>query len=120
ETSRIMLAAVDVGILNITRYQPPEPEDWFFGQRRLGLEIRDFYGRLIDGSQGAPGRIRSGGDGGGLAMQASPPTEPLLALFSGVVETDEAGNAEVSFDIPQFAGTARFMAVAWTAEGVGH
>jgi alpha-2-macroglobulin len=37
-----------------------------------------------------------------------------------VVETDEAGNAEVSFDIPQFAGTARVMAVAWTGEGVGH
>jgi alpha-2-macroglobulin len=120
ETGRIMLAAVDVGILNITRYQPPEPEAWFFGQRRLGLEIRDFYGRLIDGAQGAPGRIRSGGDAGGLAMQASPPTEPLLALFSGVIETDEAGNAEVSFDIPQFAGTARVMAVAWTGEGVGH
>jgi alpha-2-macroglobulin len=119
ETGRIMLAAVDVGILNITRYQPPEPEAWFFGQRRLGLEIRDFYGRLIDGAQGAPGRIRSGGDAAGLAMQATPPTEPLLALFSGVIETDDAGNAEVSFDIPQFAGTARVMAVAWTGEGVG-
>jgi alpha-2-macroglobulin len=120
ETGRIMLAAVDVGILNIIRYEPPEPEAWFFGQRQMGLEIRDFYGRLIDGAQGAPGRIRSGGDGGGLAMQASPPTEPLLALFSGVVETDAAGNAEVTFDIPQFAGTARVMAVAWTGAGVGH
>jgi alpha-2-macroglobulin len=117
---RIMLAAVDVGILNLTRYQPPEPESWFFGQRRMGIEIRDFYGRLIDGSQGVPGRIRSGGDAGGLAMQASPPTEPLLALFSGVIETDEEGHAEISFEIPQFAGTVRVMAVAWTGEGVGH
>jgi alpha-2-macroglobulin len=86
----------------------------------MGLEIRDFYGRLIDSSQGAPGRVRSGGDGGGLAIQASPPTEPLVALFSGVVETDEEGRTEVSFDIPQFAGTVRVMAVAWTSEGVGH
>jgi hypothetical protein len=27
----------------------PSLKDWFFGQRRLGTEIRDVYGRLIDG-----------------------------------------------------------------------
>jgi uncharacterized protein YfaS (alpha-2-macroglobulin family) len=115
-----MVAAVDVGILNLTRYEPPDPESWFFGQRQMGLEIRDFYGRLIDGSLGLPGRVRSGGDGGGLAMQASPPTEPLVAFFSGVVETDEEGRAEIGFDIPQFNGTVRVMAVGWTEDGVGH
>src|ERR1700745_3096753 len=29
------------------------------------------------------------------------------------------GTAEVNFDIPDFAGTARVMAVAWTATKVG-
>ena len=33
-----MVAAVDVGILNLTSYQPPDPEAWYFGQRALGLE----------------------------------------------------------------------------------
>ena len=59
-----MVAAVDVGILNLTKYKAPDPEAWFFGQRRLGIELRDLYGRLIDGSLGATGRIRTGGDGG--------------------------------------------------------
>ncbi|RUW70300.1 MG2 domain-containing protein, partial [Mesorhizobium sp. M1E.F.Ca.ET.063.01.1.1] len=40
----VMVAAVDVGILNLTNYKAPDPEDWFFGQRMLGLEIRDLYG----------------------------------------------------------------------------
>lgn len=120
ERGRVMVAAVDVGILNLTRYEPPAPDDWFFGQRQMGIEIRDLYGRLIDGSLGAPGRIRSGGDEGGPGMQGSPPTEPLVALFSGVVETDESGRAEVSFAIPQFNGTARVMAVAWSEDGIGH
>ncbi|HCJ71621.1 MAG TPA: hypothetical protein DHW67_07750, partial [Agrobacterium sp.] len=33
---------------------------------------------------------------------------------------DANGKATVSFDIPQFNGTARIMAVAWTKTGVGH
>ncbi len=120
EDAYVTLAAVDVGILNLTRYQAPDPESWYFGQRRLGLEIRDLYGRLIDGSLGITGRLRTGGDGGQMPIQGSPPTEKLVAFFSGPVKLDQDGNATVSFDIPQFNGTARLMAVAWTKSGVGH
>ncbi|MDF0696139.1 alpha-2-macroglobulin family protein [Rhizobium sp. MC63] len=120
EDAYVTVAAVDVGILNLTRYEPPNPEDWYFGQRQLGLEIRDLYGRLIDGSLGATGKLRTGGDGGAIALQASPPTQKLVAFFSGPVKLDSEGNAKVSFDIPQFNGTARVMAVAWSKTGVGH
>ena len=117
----VMVAAVDVGILNLTRYEAPDPEAWYFGQRSLGLELRDLYGRLIDGSLGATGRIRTGGDGGAaLQAQGSPPTEKLVAFFSGPVRLDTDGKATVNFDIPQFNGTVRIMTVAWTKEAVGH
>lgn len=116
----VTVAAVDVGILNLTRYEPPKPDEWYFGQRRLGLEIRDIYGRLIDGSLGATGRLRTGGDGGQVALQGSPPKEKLVAFFAGPVELDGDGKAIIRFDIPQFNGTARVMAVAWTKTGVGH
>ena len=66
EEARITVAAVDVGILNLTRYQAPDPGEHFFGQKQLGTEIRDLYGYLIDGMQGTRGAIRSGGDAGGL------------------------------------------------------
>ncbi len=120
EGAYVTVAAVDVGILNLTRYEVPDPEGWYFGQRQLGLEIRDLYGRLIDGSLGATGRLRTGGDGGQLPLQGNPPTEELVAFFSGPVELDASGKAIVSFDIPQFNGTARVMAVAWSKRGVGH
>lgn len=116
----VMVAAVDVGILNLTRYQAPDPESWYFGQRRLGLEMRDLYGRLIDGSLGETGALRSGGDGGMMALQASPPKEKLVAFFSGPVKLDRNGKAEIKFDIPQFNGTVRIMAVAWSRTGIGH
>ncbi|MGO8655209.1 hypothetical protein ACC771_05740, partial [Rhizobium ruizarguesonis] len=98
EDAYVTVAAVDVGILNLTRYEPPNPEDWYFGQRQLGLEIRDLYGRLIDGSLGATGKLRTGGDGGAVALQASPPTQKLVAFFSGPVKLDAEGKANVSFD----------------------
>ncbi|WP_337267185.1 alpha-2-macroglobulin family protein [Oryzifoliimicrobium ureilyticus] len=120
EEAYVTLAAVDVGILNLTRYEPPNPEEWYFGQKMLGLEIRDIYGRLIDGSLGSTGRLRTGGDGGEVSLQASPPKEKLLAFFSGPVKLDATGHAKVTFDLPQFNGTARLMAVAWTKTGVGH
>ena len=118
--ARVVIAAVDVGILNLTRYQPPDPVGWYFGQRRLGVEMRDLYGRLIDGSLGVAGSIRTGGDGPGPAIKGSAPKERLVALYSGIVDLDADGRGTVSFDIPQFNSTVRLMAVAWTRSGVGN
>jgi uncharacterized protein YfaS (alpha-2-macroglobulin family) len=119
EQAYVTVAAVDVGILNLTRYKPPAPENYYYDQKRLTAELRDLYGRLIDGMQGARGRIRSGGDSGG-AWGAPPPTQPPLSLFSGLGQVGADGTAEVSFDIPAFNGTVRVMAVAWTGTKVGH
>ena len=118
--AHVTLAAVDVGILNVTGYRPPAPDAWYFGQRRLGIEIRDLYGQLIDPMQGALGVVRSGGDAGGIRMQAPPPSEELMAWFSGVVRLDAEGRASFDVPVPDFNGTVRLMAMAWTADGVGH
>jgi uncharacterized protein YfaS (alpha-2-macroglobulin family) len=118
--ARVTVAAVDVGILNLTRFASPAPEKWFHAQRRLGVEIRDLYGRLIDGMRAARGRLRSGGDGSdGLAVQGSPPVEKPLALFSGIVKVGSDGTAQVAFDLPDFNGTVRLMAVAWSGSKIG-
>ncbi|MBY0380709.1 MAG: alpha-2-macroglobulin family protein [Xanthobacteraceae bacterium] len=119
EDAKIVVAAVDVGILNLTNYKPPAPDDYYLGQRRMTAEIRDLYGQLIDGMQGTRGQIRTGGDSGGQELQGSPPTQKPLALYSGIVTVGPDGKARVDFDIPDFAGTARVMVVAWTATKVG-
>lgn len=118
--ARLVLAAVDVGVLNVTRYKPPAPESWFFAQRRLGIEFRDLYGRLIDGMRASKGRIRSGGDGGIAAPSGPPPSQRPVALFSHLVEVEKDGTATVSFKLPEFNGTIRLMAVAWSADKLGH
>jgi len=119
EEARIVVAAVDVGILNLTNYKPPAPDNYYLGQRRLTAEVRDLYGQLIDGMQGARGQIRSGGDIAGAELSGSPPTQAPLALYSGIVRVGPDGAAEVRFDIPAFAGTVRVMAVVWSKDKVG-
>jgi len=116
----VTIAAVDVGVLNLTGFKSPDPDGHYFGQRKLGMEIRDVYGRLIDGLQGAAGQIRSGGDGP-LAdrMQSPPPTEELVAYFSGPLLVDSDGLVSTDFDLPAFNGTVRLMAVVWSETGVG-
>ncbi|WP_369807145.1 alpha-2-macroglobulin family protein [Ancylobacter radicis] len=116
----VTLALVDVGILNLTRFETPDPDGFYLGQRALGTEVRDFYGQLIDGMLGARGRLRSGGDAMDAGLQAEPPTQPPLALFSGPVKLDADGRGTLDFAIPPFDGTGRLMAVAWSAAAVGH
>ncbi|MEP5153425.1 MG2 domain-containing protein, partial [Planktotalea sp.] len=113
ETAYVTLAAVDLGILNLTAFDGPDPSEHYFGQRRLGMEIRDVYGRLIDGMNGAMGQVRSGGDAvSRLRMKSPPPTQDLVAYFSGLVTVNATGMAKVTFDMPAFNGTVRLMAVA--------
>lgn len=120
EDARLTVAAVDVGVLNVTRFKSPAPQSWFYAQRQLGTEIRDFYGRLIDGMRAERGSLRSGGDGeAGVGMEGSPPVEEIVALYSGIVRVGPDGKATVSFDMPQFNGSVRLMAVAWSAGKLG-
>ncbi len=119
ETAWATIAVVDQGILNLTGFQAPDPSAFYFGQRKLGVGIRDVYGRLIDGLNGAEGTVRSGGDAGAQArLQAPPPTEELVAYFSGPVQVTD-GVARARFDLPSFNGAVKVMAVVWSGTSVG-
>lgn len=120
QTVYATIAATDLGILNLTAFKSPDPVGNYFGQRRLGVGLRDLYGRLIDGRAGIAGAIRSGGDAAmGLSMNAPPPTEELVAYFSGPLTADADGVIRTAFDMPAFNGTVRLNAVVWSATAVG-
>jgi hypothetical protein len=114
EQAYVTVAAVDLGILTITNYQPPKPDEYYLGQRRLSAEVRDLYGLLIDGMSAVRGSIRSGGDGAANRPNMAPPAQEPVSLFSGILTVGPDGTAEAAFDIPDFNGTVRLMAMAWT------
>ena len=114
----VSLAAVDEGILQLTAYATPNPSGYLFGQRRLGIDMRDEYGRLLDDSVSV-GAIRQGGDaaigGEGLPVTST----KIVSLFAGPVAFDAGGNAQASLEVPDFEGRLRLMAVAWNHDAVG-
>ncbi|MDH3232906.1 MAG: alpha-2-macroglobulin family protein [Alphaproteobacteria bacterium] len=117
----VTLAAVDEGILQLTNYKSPKPAAHYYGKRRLALELRDDYGKLIDPGKGAFGRIRQGGDAATRRHLSGLDASSIktVALFSGIVRVDGEGNAVIKLDVPDFNGRLRLMAVAWDGDKVG-
>src|SRR5690606_25232310 len=115
--AHVTVSAVDAGIINITRYPVPDAGAHFFGQRRLGTDAYDVYGRVIGSYEGGPARLRFGGD---MALEALPqarrPTARVqtVDLFSGPVQLDGQGNARLSLPLPDFNGTLRVSALVYS------
>ncbi len=114
----VTLAAVDEGILQLTRHKTPAPVDYYFGKRLLGVAMRDDYGKLLDSRADFMGQLRSGGDGGGGAGLDAVPIK-IASLFSGLVKLDANGEARIALDIPDFIGQVRLMVVAFDKTRVG-
>jgi uncharacterized protein YfaS (alpha-2-macroglobulin family) len=112
----VTLSAVDVGILNITRYATPNPSDFFFGKHRYDADLLDIYGKLIEKMDGNTARQRFGGDAGKRDTQSLPRKVRLVDLFSGPVALNDAGEATIPLNLPDFNGTLRLMAVASTPD----
>ncbi len=120
KAAMVTVSAVDVGILNITRFKTPDPFDFFFGKHRYGAELSDIYGKLIERMDGTPGRLKWGGDAGMRDSRSMPKKVLLVDLFSGPVVLNAKGEADVPLDVPDFNGTLRLMAVASTQEAYGN
>ncbi len=113
----VTLAAVDEGILRLTDFASPDPAAHFLGRRRLGLDIRDDWGRLIAPAEGSATVLRQGGDEGIGGLREIP--QRIVSLFQGPVQAGADGIAQVPFDFPDFNGQVRLMAVAWQGAKVG-
>ena len=112
----VTLSAVDVGILNITRYATPDPVNYFFGKHRYDADVQDLYGKLIERMDGNVAKQRFGGDAAKRDTQSLPRKVKLVDLFSGPVVLDANGEATIPLALPDFNGTLRLMAVASSAD----
>lgn len=117
---RVVLAAVDRGVLNISDYHPLDPFEIFFGRKRFSQDLFDNYGQVIPPQDGKLARLNYGGDraplkkGGALESRVE-----IAALWSGEVSFDESGKAVIPLDLPNFNGELALMALAWNEQQVG-
>ncbi len=117
--SMITLAAVDNGVLQVTDFTTPDPYTHFYAKRALEVTDYDLYPLLFPEIKAA---LSSSGGDGDLKKRTNPvPAHriKILSYWSGVAQADGSGEANFEFDIPQFSGSVRLMAVAYKNESFG-
>ena len=119
----VSLSAVDQGVINITDYPVPDAWAWMFAKRALGVDAYDLYSRIIEAMDGAEARLRYGGDMSGKALPHAARLNPrvqIVDLFTGPVAFDAQGKATLKVDVPDFNGSLRLAALAWSADRFGN
>lgn len=113
--ARVLVSAVDVGVLNITRFNTPDPLASFFGRKAYAVDQLDVYGQLIDTANAGLARLRFGGDAameqGGNRPKAH---VQIVAWQSEPLAVDAEGYAQVEMPLPEFNGQLRLMVQAWS------
>ncbi len=116
----VTLAAVDVGVLNMTDYKTPDPWQFFFAPHEYGVDLYDDYGKIIESVDAKTMRQRFGGGSSKRAVGSrTRPEVQVVSLFREALRFDEQGRAEAELLIPGFDGQLRLMAVAMTPEQMG-
>ncbi|MDB5969880.1 MAG: hypothetical protein JWQ90_2330 [Hydrocarboniphaga sp.] len=121
--SRIVVFAVDEGILQVARYQPPDPLAHFFQKRSLDVSTRQILDLILPEFRDAAMAAAPGGDGDNLLAKHLNPFkrkgDKPVAWWSGIVDAD-ASERELRYTVPDyFNGTLRVFAVAVSDEAIG-
>lgn len=120
----LTLSAVDEGILQLTGFASPDPLSFYYRKRLLPFGFFDLYSMVLPEVIPVPPRSPFGGDISRerlrreLAPLSVSRVKPV-SLWSGVLSLGNQGKATVKFRVPQFNGTLRLMAVAFTANKMG-
>lgn len=113
--SVVTVAAVDEGILQLIAQKTPDPFASFYAKRQLQVETSDTFALLLPEVAPLQGKALAGG-GDGLEdlsnfVRSQSPAAKTVAFWSGLVSVGPTGKASVRFDIPEFQGQVRLMAV---------
>ncbi len=119
--SYVTLSAVDNGVLQISDFKTPDPYDYFYQKKALQVSAFDLYPLLFAEVRA---KLSSTGGDGGLEMDKRINPMPakrvkVVSYWSGIKKANGSGVAEFEFDVPQFSGELRLMAVAYKGQSFG-
>ena len=123
EASRVAVFAVDEGILQVARYQNPDPLAYFFQKRMLQVETTQILDLILPEFRSFLALAAPGGDAdGGFARHLNPfnrKHKPPVAWWSGIVDAGPGGR-DFRYAVPDyFNGRLRIVAVAVSARRAG-
>jgi hypothetical protein len=112
------LAIVDEGLLNLTRFQTPDPWNHFYAKEALGIKTFDLYSKVLGAFSGTLAQIFAiGGDGAlnskGLNNQNR--FKPMVRHL-GPFKLKAGETATHKVKLPNYVGKVRLMVVATADE----
>jgi hypothetical protein len=120
----VTVAAVDEGICQLTGFKTPDPFEFFYRQRALGVGTADLFSQLMPEVPKVAGVSTVGGDADAYDPRHQSPVGAKrvkpVALVCGVLHTDAQGVARADFSVPQFTGKLRIMGVASAGPDTGN
>lgn len=121
---KIILFAVDEGILQVSRYSTPDPLSFFFQKHALEVLTQQTVDQILPKFIQDRELSAVGGDDGAddMASRLNPfkrKTDLPVAYWSGIIDTDTT-DRQVEYQVPDyFNGKLRVMAVAVSTDSVG-
>jgi len=120
--SRAVVFAVDEGILQVARYQTPDPLKFFFQKKALEVTTQQTLDLILPEFKKLMNAAAPGGDAeSALGKNLNPfkrKTDKPVVYWSGVVDVN--GSKEFSYTVPEnFNGSLRVMAVVINDDTVG-
>ncbi len=114
--AKIVIWAVDEGILQVTGYEVPKPLDHFFRKSALMVQTSQIVDLLLP-EYSILHAAAFGGDGEDRRLNPfKRVTEKPVVYWSGVIDADTT-EREVVYDVPDyFNGTLKVMAMAYAPE----
>ena len=121
--TRMVVFAVDEGILQVARYRNADPLGYFFQKRALEVRTAQILDLIIPEFKRVLAAAAPGGDAeGALGRHLNPfkrKRDKPVAYWSGIIDVGPEGR-ELTYTIPDsFNGTLRVMAVAVSEDAVG-
>jgi alpha-2-macroglobulin len=123
KAGKAVVFAVDEGILQVARYDTPDPLGHFFRKRALEVRTDQILDLILPEFSVVQALSAAGGDqGSALAKNLNPfkrKRDKPAVYWSGLVDVD-ATDRELSWTVPEtFNGAVRIMAVAVSPDAVG-
>lgn len=117
----VLVTAVDDEVAHLPETQNIDPAGWFLGKRRLTVELRDVYGRLVNPVEAttAVGSANLPDKGQTTRLTTASRGGPATALQSAIVTVGADGKALVDLTLPDISGRLALTAVAWSDAKVG-
>ncbi len=115
------VAVVDEGILSLTKFASPDPHKVIFAARALAVQTFETVGWTLLLPPLSPSSATGGDDAEGGEAGAPGRVQPVkpVALWSGLVPVPADGKLKLSFDVPQYRGQLRVMAVTASPKRMG-